>query len=209
MVLENDSLLLASARDILTKFDDRQRFTDLCEQISRYFTKNAKDSLLQVLAPEVSASGKLLHYNGLLSVFKANVATGAVAPALVRPDGERMDWSGTPAWMHLVVFYQSDCGHCEATLTQITANYPALRDAGVNVVSVSGDVDRATYDRLATEFPWREKYYDGKGFDSPNFLSFGVVGTPTLLAIDNKGIVRNRGAQFPEMMLWMEQQGGL
>lgn len=208
MVLQNDSLLLASARDILTKFDDRQRYTDLCEQISRYFTKNGKDSLLQALAPEVSASGKLLHYSGLLSPFKS-LPTGAPAPPLVRPDGERMDWSGTPARMHLLIFYQSDCGHCETTLTQLTANYPTLRDAGVNVISVSGDVDRATYEGLSGKFPWREKYYDGKGFDSPNFQAFGVVGTPTLVAIDSKGTVRQRGAQLPEMMMWMEQQAGL
>jgi peroxiredoxin len=203
-VIKQDSALLNSARDILTKFEDPERYTALCEQISRYFNKYGKDSLIQVLAPEIAASGKLLHYDGLLAPFR-NLSKGANAPSLVFPDGKRLDWSSRPAKAYLLAFYQTDCGHCEEMLGQMTANYPNLERAGVHVVSISGDVDKATFEEAAAGHPWKDKLFDGKGFDGPNFKAYGVIGTPTLLAIGKSGQILHREARLPEMLLWLEQ----
>lgn len=203
-VIKQDTALLNSARDILAKFEDPERYTALCEQIVRYFTKYGKDSLLAVLTPEISASGKLLNYDGLLAQFKT-LPEGSEAPSLLLPNGKRMDWVANPAKVHLLAFYQTDCGHCEETLGQMAANYPNLERAGVHVVSISGDVDKAKFEEAAAGHPWKDKLFDGKGFDGPNFKSYAVIGTPTLLAIDNNGKVLHRDARLPDMLLWLEQ----
>ncbi len=205
-VIKQDSALLASTRDILARIEDDAVYTDFCEQIARYFIKFGKDSLLQVLTPEIKESGKLIRKEGLLVQFHST-PTGEKAPVLVQADGQELPWSGTPGKVNLVVFFQSGCGPCESTMAQLTANFQFLESAGVNIITVSADKDKAIYEENAAKFPWKEKIFDGQGFDGANFKTFGVAGTPTILVIDKKGQLMKREAQLPELLLWLEREG--
>ena len=205
-VIQQDSALLNSARDILARIEDDNIYTDFCEQIARYFIKFGKDSLLQVITPEIQKSGKLKRNDGLLVQFHS-VPAGAEAPVLVRADGVALPWKETPGKVNLVVFFQSGCGPCESTMAQLMANFQFLESAGVNIITVSADKDKVVYEETAAKFPWKEKIFDGEGFDGTNFKTFGVAGTPTILVIDKKGQLLKREAQLPELLLWLEREG--
>jgi len=205
-VIKEDSALLGSTRDILARIEDAAIYTDFCEQVSRYFIKFGKDSLLQVLTPEIQKSGKLLRNEGLLVQF-SSTPLGEKSPTLVRADGRELAWAETPGKVNLVVFFQSGCGPCESTMAQLIANFQFLESAGVHIITVSADKDKTTYEDTAFKFPWKEKIFDGQGFDGANFKRFGVAGTPTILVIDKKGQLMRREAQLPELLLWLEREG--
>jgi thiol-disulfide isomerase/thioredoxin len=205
LVIESDSTLVASTRQILGKLDDNLIYTDFCEQLARYFVKFGKDSLLFELGPEVRGSGKLLRYDGLLAQFQG-LQTGERVPDLVLPDGSEMSLISNKRSTRLLMFYQSDCGHCEDELEKIKANYSTLQNAGIQVITVSGDTDKKVFQDKADSFPWAVKLYDGKGFGGPNFRNFGIAGTPTLLAVDEKGKLLRRSAQFTDMLVWLDSR---
>lgn len=205
LVIESDSTLMTSTRDILAKLDDNLIYTDFCEQVARYFIKFGKDSLLFELGPEVRASGKLLRYDGLLAQFQG-MKNGERVPDLVLPDGSEMSLASSKKTTRILIFYQSDCGHCEEALDQITANYATLQKGNVQVISISADSDEKVFKDKADTLPWSVKLYDGKGFAGPNFKNYGVAGTPTLLAVDEKGKLLHRSAKFPELLSWLDSQ---
>jgi len=205
LVIESDSTLVASTRQILGKLDDNLIYTDFCEQLARYFIKFGKDSLLFELGPEVRGSGKLLRYDGLLAQFQG-LQTGERVPDLVLPDGSEMSLISNKRSTRLLMFYQSDCGHCEDELEKIKANYSTLQNAGIQVITVSGDTDKKVFQDKADSFPWAVKLFDGKGFGGPNFRNFGIAGTPTLLAVDEKGKLLRRSAQFTDMLVWLDSR---
>ncbi|MEO0006003.1 MAG: hypothetical protein RJA20_199 [Bacteroidota bacterium] len=205
LVIESDSTLVASTRQILGKLDDNLIYTDFCEQLARYFVKFGKDSLLFELGPEVRGSGKLLRYDGLLAQFQG-LQTGERVPDLVLPDGSEMSLTSNKRSTRLLMFYQSDCGHCEDELEKIKANYSTLQNAGIQVITVSGDTDKKVFQDKADSFPWAVKLFDGKGFGGPNFRNFGIAGTPTLLAVDEKGKLLRRSAQFTDMLVWLDSR---
>jgi len=205
LVIESDSTLVASTRQILGKLDDNLIYTDFCEQLARYFVKFGKDSLLFELGPEVRSSGKLLRYDGLLAQFQG-LQTGERVPDLVLPDGSEMSLISNKRSTRLLMFYQSDCGHCEDELEKIKANYSTLQNAGIQVITVSGDTDKKVFQDKADSFPWAVKLFDGKGFGGPNFRNFGIAGTPTLLAVDEKGKLLRRSAQFTDMLVWLDSR---
>ena len=205
LVIESDSTLVASTRQILGKLEDNLIYTDFCEQLARYFIKFGKDSLLFELGPEVRGSGKLLRYDGLLAQFQG-LQTGERVPDLVLPDGSEMSLISNKRSTRLLMFYQSDCGHCEDELEKIKANYSTLQNAGIQVITVSGDTDKKVFQDKADSFPWAVKLFDGKGFGGPNFRNFGIAGTPTLLAVDEKGKLLRRSAQFTDMLVWLDSR---
>ena len=205
LVIESDSTLMTSTRHILAKLDDNLIYTDFCEQLARYFLKFGKDSLLFELGPEVRGSGKLLRYDGLLSQFQG-LQTGERVPDLVLPDGSEMSLVSSKKTTRLLMFYQSDCGHCEDELEKITANYSALQNGGIQVITISGDTDKKVFQDKADSFPWAVKLFDGKGFGGPNFRNYGVAGPPTLLAVDEKGKLLRRSAQFTDMLVWLDSR---
>jgi thiol-disulfide isomerase/thioredoxin len=124
----------------------------------------------------VRGSGKLLRYDGLLSRFQG-LQTGERVPDLVLPDGSEMSLVSSKKTTRLLMFYQSDCGHCEDELEKIKANYSALQNGGIQIITISGDTDKKVFQDKADSFPWAVKLFDGKGFGSPNFRSYGIAGT--------------------------------
>lgn len=194
-VIQSDSLLLASVREVLGKRHSDQVYTDLSEQLVRYLLKFGKDSLLQVLTPEIRGSGQLLRYTGLLAQFNA-VQVGEPAPALVGAEGTPLRWEagGPPS---VLLFYQSTCGPCSETLDQLRADAARLEARGVRLISVSSDGSEADF--KSQVLPWRNALWEKEGLNGANHRAYGVLGTPTLLVIDGKGVIRSRTALYPKV----------
>lgn len=198
LVIKSDSTLMMSTRQILEKLEDKQLYTAFSEQLVRYLIKFGKDSLLMELGAEVYQSGKLLRYDGLLTQFKS-VYKGEKAPILFLPGGETLDWSRTNT-KGLLVFYQNDCGPCENIIKQLKSANNQLKNNFIRVVTVSADKDSTVFKQTAGTFPWKDSYCDYKGFQGPNFNSYGVSGTPTIFVIDKDGYILSRQADLKSFL---------
>jgi peroxiredoxin len=100
----------------------------------------------------------------------------------------------------LLLFYQSDCGHCETAIDELKNNYKAIVDKGIKIISIAGDTNQETYSKTASAFPWTDKYCDVQGMNGINFKNYAVLGTPTIYLIDNKGIILSKMATITEFL---------
>jgi peroxiredoxin len=100
----------------------------------------------------------------------------------------------------LILFYDSDCGNCQNELHNLAEKYNMLKNNNIRVISIAADVDKNLFSETAQKTVWNENYCDFKGFESENFVKYGIVGTPTFILIDSNGIVRGRYAQLKELI---------
>ncbi|MDR0866326.1 MAG: thioredoxin family protein [Candidatus Symbiothrix sp.] len=119
----------------------------------------------------------------LVGMYKS--MQGVVAPVLIGLEPPA-------AQPLLVIFYESGCGNCTIQLAELKKYYPVIRDKGFRIVSVSADEAENVYEYHSKDFPWEDKLCDYKGFEGENFLSFGVIGTPSIFIIDKDGIIQGR-----------------
>ena len=100
----------------------------------------------------------------------------------------------------LLVFYQSDCGHCETAIAGLKSNYKDLVAKGFKIISFAGDVDQEVFATTAASFPWAAKYRDVEGMNGVNFKNYAVIGTPTMFLLDDKGIIVQKPATVEELL---------
>ena len=100
----------------------------------------------------------------------------------------------------LLLFYQSDCGHCETAIATLKTNYKNLVARGIKIISIAGDLDPATFTKTAASFPWAAKYRDVEGMNGVNFKNYAVIGTPTMFLLDSKGIIVQKPATVEELV---------
>ena len=105
----------------------------------------------------------------------------------------------------LLVFYQSDCGHCETAIATLKTNYKDLVAKGIKIISIAGDVDQEAFASTAASFPWAAKYRDVEGMNGVNFKNYAVIGTPTMYILDSKGVIVQKPATVEELVAWIEK----
>ena len=105
-----------------------------------------------------------------------------------------------PSSKTLLVFHESGCGNCTKMLSQLKENYSQLQNNGYDVVSISGSVDLSAFEQESKAFPWKSKYCDGKGFSGEDIQNYGIIGTPTIFILDEKGIIQGRYARLEDAL---------
>ena len=105
----------------------------------------------------------------------------------------------------LLLFYQSDCGHCETAIASLKTNYKDLVAKGIKIISIAGDLDPAAFTKTAASFPWAAKYRDLEGMNGVNFKNYAVIGTPTMYLIDSKGIIVSKMATITEVLEFVKK----
>ena len=100
----------------------------------------------------------------------------------------------------LVIFWASWCGHCRLVMPIIEEDYPKLKKSGVEVISVSADVDPVVYARAEKNLPWPYDYVDYEKWDSYPFLDYDVIATPTFVLLDAQNVVLNKQSNFEEII---------
>lgn len=100
----------------------------------------------------------------------------------------------------LLLFYQSDCGHCETAIEGLKVNYQDIVQKGIKIISIAGDTIQETYKKSASQFPWADAYCDLKGMNGINFKNYAVLGTPTMYILDSKGIILSKMATIDEVL---------
>jgi hypothetical protein len=91
----------------------------------------------------------------------------------------------------LVVFYDSDCGHCKELLTGLRDWYAIPENrAWFGVYSVALDDTREKWEPVHTQnaFPWTDMYAPG-GVNSQAASDYYVLSTPNMFVADKQGIL--------------------
>ena len=110
------------------------------------------------------------------------------------------EWATDKTEQTLVVFFASDCGHCEELLKTLQAQYKTLQDKHIRIVALAADTDEALFNKAKAAFPWQDTYCDLKGMSGVNFKAFAVPGTPTMVLVNKQGIITLRTSHLEEVL---------
>lgn len=94
-----------------------------------------------------------------------------------------------PTGSTVLLFYETDCPDCESVLRDFCGFYSTLKDKNIQVISIASDDNEEIFLSRAASLPWTIKWYEPQGFYSPDFESYGVAFTPTLVVVDSNGCV--------------------
>lgn len=100
----------------------------------------------------------------------------------------------------LLLFYQSECGHCEAAIATLKSQYQELTTKGIKIISIAGDLDQEIFKTSADTVPWKDKYRDLEGMNGINFKNYAVIGTPTMYLLDSKGMIIQKPVAVEELL---------
>ena len=201
-------------KQISDRMKNPAHYTDFVGKLTFYLTQYGKDDYVDAIAKTVLGSGKITEYMGSMEVYlKAMV--GMKAPDLMitetigtgkeqKVNTKALPTDALDAKYSLLLFYQTNCGHCEAAIESLKTHYKELLAKGIKIISIAGDTDQETYKTTAATFPWANKYCDAKGMNGINFKNYAVIGTPTMFLLDSKGIITNKPVTVEELMKSMD-----
>ncbi|MFC3160653.1 Peroxiredoxin [Chryseobacterium arachidis] len=91
----------------------------------------------------------------------------------------------------IVIFWSSTCSHCETELPQLLAKYNDLKSKNVQVVGLSLDVDKDSYSKKISAFPWVNDS-ELRGWNSSYVETYNVHATPTYFILDANNKIINK-----------------
>lgn len=100
----------------------------------------------------------------------------------------------------LLIFYESDCGHCKELFRELPGRYEKLKSKGIDIIAVSADVDKSIFQEASAHFPWLRTYCDYEGISGTNFKNYAVAGTPTIFLIGKDGRIEAKPVNMKEIM---------
>ncbi|MBU6159407.1 MAG: TlpA family protein disulfide reductase [Bacteroidetes bacterium] len=103
----------------------------------------------------------------------------------------------------LVVFGASWCPKCSEELPEIAKLYDKWKGQGVEVVFVSLDETKSSFDQFTKDFPFIS-VCDFKKWESPYAKDYYVFGTPTLYLLDAKREILLRPNSVKQMDSWVD-----
>ncbi|MNQ36217.1 thiol-disulfide oxidoreductase [compost metagenome] len=195
MQSKDDAKLLSNLEQAGSRINDKTQFTAFAEQTVLQLAKVGKDNAVNSFGDYLSKSGKIENPRHNLLAAMGGPQTGMKAPDLVWKEG---NYSFDKKQKTLLVFYETGCNNCDNEINLLIGNYQELQKKGYEVVTAASDVDPAEYQKNADRFPWKKKFSDFRGQAGYNFISFGVIGTPTIFVIDENGIITGRYARLAD-----------
>ena len=208
-VLKDDAKMLADATTILNRIKSDAVYTDFVINLTKELTKAGKDDALFALIPSIKNSKRLLHYDGVLNIFKQDLTGKAPDLTIVTYNGIKeaknqittvIKTDDLKSKFTLLVFYKSGCGPCEETMLGLVGNYKELVSKGIKIVSIAADTDEKVFKDTSLPHPWPDKYCDFEGTKGINFKNYAVIGTPTMYVIDSKGFILYKMATIAEVL---------
>lgn len=103
----------------------------------------------------------------------------------------------------VVVFGAGWCHKCTEEVPAIAKNYTKWKSQGVEVVFVSLDDDKSSFDKFTKDFPFLSTC-DYKKWEGENVKNYYVFGTPTIFLLDNKREILLRPNSVQQMDTWVD-----
>lgn len=200
--INEDDALRKDAISILKRTPKREVFEEFAANILSICEQNNWGETQAALA-DYLASSRRIDGDSKLSlrdvVMMNRVAPGRMAPDLVLANGKKLSLANRGNTKTLLVFHETGCDNCDREIGLLRQQYAALREEGVEVISVSSDLDKGIFEAVAPSFPWERRICDYRGFEGANFRNYVVMGTPTLFVVDGKGVILGRYARLEEV----------
>jgi len=195
MQSKDDAKLLSNLEQAGSVITNKTQFTAFAERVIRQLAEVGKDNAVSSFGTYLSKSGKIENPGHNLLAAMGGPQTGMKAPDLIWKEG---NYSFDKKQKTLLVFYETGCNNCDNEINLLIGNYQELQKKGYEIVTAASDVDPAEYQKNADRFPWKKKFSDFRGQAGYNFISFGVIGTPTIFVIDENGIITGRYAHLAD-----------
>jgi thiol-disulfide isomerase/thioredoxin len=103
----------------------------------------------------------------------------------------------------LIVFGASWCETCKEEVPKIANLYSKWKAKGVEVVFISLDETKESFEQFVTPFPFTS-YCDYGKWNSPIATSYYVFGTPTMFLLDAKREILLRPNSIQQMDAWVD-----
>ena len=103
----------------------------------------------------------------------------------------------------VVVFGAGWCHKCTEEVPAIAKNYTKWKSQGVEVVFVSLDEDKSSFEKFTKDFPFLSTC-DYKKWEGENVKNYYVFGTPTIFLLDNKREILLRPNSVQQMDTWVD-----
>lgn len=154
---------------------------------------------------------KIMQHQDTLKQQASALKVGDPAPDFTLPaaDGSPVTLSSFRGQPTVLMFWASWCPACIEESRHLVAQYARLTAAGVRIVGVSLDRDRAAWldavRRLEIEWPQAS---DLKGVESPVAARYGVHFTPTTFVLDGEGRIVAKYATGKTLLADLERLTG-
>lgn len=192
---KDDAQLLETLEQVGSRINGKTQFTSFAELAVRQMAKIGRDNALSSFGSYLGKSDKIENPGHNLLAAMGGPQTGMKAPELVWKEG---NYVFDKKQKTLLVFYETGCNNCDNEINLLIGNYQELQKKGYEVVTAASDVDPAEYQKNAARFPWKNKFSDFRGQAGYNFITFGVIGTPTIFVIDENGTITGRYARLAD-----------
>jgi thiol-disulfide isomerase/thioredoxin len=200
---------------ISARITNPTQYTDFVGKLTYYLTTYGKDNYVDAIANAVVGSGKVHTYVGSMQVY-IKATMGKQAPDIVIKENvgsekevnlvnTLLKTAALASKYSLLLFYQSGCGPCKQTIAALKDHYSNLVGKGIKIIALSADTDSQIFKDSAAAFPWKDTYCNLEGFNGVNFKNYAVTGTPTMFAIDSKGILLKKIATIEQLLTWSEK----
>lgn len=213
-VMKNDSVFATHTKTILSRLTDNKMYSDFAVYLIKALTKQGKDEVLAEMIESIKTD-RLINppANIRILLSKTRLIIGKKAPDLVITEINE-NRKGTKTLLaanklskkySLILFYESNCGHCDNAMKELIAEYKLLKNKSIRIISISSDIDKQIFTNSSKPYLWPDNYCDLDGIHGVNFKNYGVIGTPTLFVLDNKGIIVLKPTTIDEFMKWVRK----
>lgn len=183
---------------ILKRIKSQEVFDALADNLLTITDQYGMDDAFDIIVPYLKESGRIAVPQGkMFAAFAlAKIKKGTIPPAIIglKPSLEDSDAKHT-----LIVFYQPDCENCHTQLELLMKDYIKLKEQGIRVISISGGNDKKEFESEKNQFPWEDKLCDFEGYAGPNFINYGIMGTPIFFLLNKDKKVVKRYALFTDI----------
>jgi thiol-disulfide isomerase/thioredoxin len=120
---------------------------------------------------------------------------GNLGPDIKLPDVNNKDQqlSAVKAKYTLLIFWETDCGHCQAEIPKLDSLYDAvLKKKGVKVYAVRTDDDEKKWKETIAKYDLSDWINVYNNHTSKYRQDYDVYSTPTIYLLDEKKIIRGK-----------------
>ncbi|HMG16328.1 MAG TPA: thioredoxin family protein [Saprospiraceae bacterium] len=112
------------------------------------------------------------------------------------------------AKLTLLFFWRSDCSHCREFEPELVGIYNKYKPLGLEIIGISMDVNEANWKKYLKSNPMRWKNLHMVTLDQRNQIknNYPVPATPTLIAVDQNFIVKNRLVLRATLEKYLDQE---